>query len=228
MNRLDSTDRFPGHPDSVDTLAVNPLDDSELMTGSADGLVRQINILPNRFVGVVGAHDQGAGVEQVAFVQLGSAAGNGDDENQWALSCGGDCAINLWNLGQDEEEEEEEEEEEDDEDNIAEEVAAATSGSDHDDGDDDDTNNSSDGHNTETPAATTKTRKQKKSAEAGSSSAEDSSTSSNDDDDDDDSSDDDKPQRLSRKKKRQKLKTAALALSSNKQHAHKSFFSGLD
>jgi len=43
----DSVDRFIGHPASVDALV--PLTDDVVATGSEDGMVRVINILPNRF-----------------------------------------------------------------------------------------------------------------------------------------------------------------------------------
>ncbi len=47
--------RFPGHPESVDALIV--WDDSTLLTGSSDGMIRVVNILPNKLLGVVGAHE---------------------------------------------------------------------------------------------------------------------------------------------------------------------------
>jgi len=50
----DCSDRFPGHPESVD--AVVRWDDGTLLTGSSDGVVRAVSILPNKFVGVVGEH----------------------------------------------------------------------------------------------------------------------------------------------------------------------------
>lgn len=34
----DMTDRFPGHPQSVDTIL--PLDEQTIATGSSDGLIR--------------------------------------------------------------------------------------------------------------------------------------------------------------------------------------------
>ena len=50
----DCSDRFPGHPESVDAVA--RWDDGTLLTGSSDGVVRAVSVLPNRFVGVVGEH----------------------------------------------------------------------------------------------------------------------------------------------------------------------------
>ncbi|CAG9460369.1 unnamed protein product [Pedinophyceae sp. YPF-701] len=50
----DCSDRFPGHPSSVDAIAA--YDDSTIVTGSSDGLIRVLTVLPNRMVGVVGEH----------------------------------------------------------------------------------------------------------------------------------------------------------------------------
>ncbi|KAJ1982372.1 WD domain repeat-containing protein 55 [Dimargaris xerosporica] len=50
----DVTDRFPGHPESVDTLC--RVNDDTLLTGSSDGIIRAISIQPNALVGVVGSH----------------------------------------------------------------------------------------------------------------------------------------------------------------------------
>jgi hypothetical protein len=45
----DISDRFPGHPASVDALLA--LDEDVLLTGSSDGLIRIISILPNKMLG---------------------------------------------------------------------------------------------------------------------------------------------------------------------------------
>ncbi|KAJ1968173.1 WD repeat-containing protein jip5 [Dispira parvispora] len=50
----DVTDRFPGHPDSVDSLC--KIDEDTLCTGGGDGIIRIVSILPNRLVGVIGVH----------------------------------------------------------------------------------------------------------------------------------------------------------------------------
>ncbi|KAI8910947.1 WD40-repeat-containing domain protein [Gorgonomyces haynaldii] len=46
----DCTDRFPGHPMSVSSLV--KMDDSSLLTGSSDGMVRAVHILPNKLIGI--------------------------------------------------------------------------------------------------------------------------------------------------------------------------------
>ena len=44
-----------GHPASVDALA--EFDADTLLTGSSDGVIRIVSILPNKMLGVVGEHD---------------------------------------------------------------------------------------------------------------------------------------------------------------------------
>lgn len=43
-----------GHPASVDALVA--FDEDSVVTGSQDGLIRLISILPNRMLGVLGEH----------------------------------------------------------------------------------------------------------------------------------------------------------------------------
>ena len=53
-------DRMPGHPSSVDALLAlslpNVPDDTIIATGSSDGLVRLVQILPNKLLGAVADH----------------------------------------------------------------------------------------------------------------------------------------------------------------------------
>ncbi|KAG0213801.1 WD40-repeat-containing domain protein [Mortierella sp. GBAus27b] len=51
----DCTDRFMGHPNSIDTIV--KIDEDTVATGSSDGIIRVIEILPNKFQGVVGEHE---------------------------------------------------------------------------------------------------------------------------------------------------------------------------
>ncbi|CAM9486242.1 unnamed protein product, partial [Chrysoparadoxa australica] len=60
----DCSDRFPGHPNSVDTLL--QLDEDTLLSGSSDGLIRVVAIQPNRFMGVLGDHNDFP-VESIKF-----------------------------------------------------------------------------------------------------------------------------------------------------------------
>ncbi|XP_069129880.1 WD repeat-containing protein 55-like [Argopecten irradians] len=78
------SDRFPGHPMSVDCMVA--VTDSIICTGSGDGYVRAVNILPNRFLGVVGDHDD-LPVENLSLSH---------DSNLLA-SCSHDQTIKFWN-----------------------------------------------------------------------------------------------------------------------------------
>ncbi|EFJ36749.1 hypothetical protein SELMODRAFT_76049 [Selaginella moellendorffii] len=60
----DCDDRFVGHPSSVDSML--KLDEATLITGSSDGIIRQVSILPNRITGVIGEHSDFP-VERLAF-----------------------------------------------------------------------------------------------------------------------------------------------------------------
>ena len=48
------SDRFPGHPSSID--AIVKVDEDTVLTGSSDGIIRVIGVLPNKMLGVVGEH----------------------------------------------------------------------------------------------------------------------------------------------------------------------------
>eukprot|EP00850_Spirogloea_muscicola_P020389 SM000214S06783 [mRNA] locus=s214:190588:201621:+ [translate_table: standard] len=52
---LSSSDRFVGHPTSVDTML--KIDEETLVTGSSDGFIRLISVLPNKILDVIGEHD---------------------------------------------------------------------------------------------------------------------------------------------------------------------------
>ena len=48
-------DRITGHPESVDGMVT--VDDTTIMTGSEDGYLRIIQVMPNQFLGIGGACD---------------------------------------------------------------------------------------------------------------------------------------------------------------------------
>ncbi|CAE7192727.1 unnamed protein product [Rhizoctonia solani] len=50
----DCVDRIKGHPHSVDALAT--LSEDVIVTGSSDGLVRVVQVLPNKLLGVIADH----------------------------------------------------------------------------------------------------------------------------------------------------------------------------
>lgn len=52
----DCVDRFPGHPQSIDALVA--LTSDVILTGSSDGLVRAVQILPSKFLGAVADHGE--------------------------------------------------------------------------------------------------------------------------------------------------------------------------
>jgi WD40 repeat protein len=60
----DVSDRFPGHPASVDALL--KVDEDTVLTGSSDGLIRAVSIHPDKFLGVLGSHE-GFPVEKLQF-----------------------------------------------------------------------------------------------------------------------------------------------------------------
>ena len=90
----DVTDRFPGHPQSVDTLL--KIDEGTVCSGSSDGLVRVLSIQPNKMLGVVGEHADFP-VERIAKSHDGWLLGSiSHDETLrfWdisALSADGEC-----------------------------------------------------------------------------------------------------------------------------------------
>lgn len=60
----DVSDRFPGHPQSIDALL--KVDEDTLLTGSSDGLIRVVQIQPDKFLGVLGDHE-GFPIEKLKF-----------------------------------------------------------------------------------------------------------------------------------------------------------------
>ncbi|KND01423.1 uncharacterized protein SPPG_03228 [Spizellomyces punctatus DAOM BR117] len=96
----DCTDRFPGHPSSVDSIV--KVDDSTIMTASGDGIIRAIGILPNRLVGAVGDHGD-MPIERIRLTRDGT----------WVGTCSHDSTVRFWSV--------EEALREDEEDEVAEE-----------------------------------------------------------------------------------------------------------
>ncbi|XP_014672072.1 PREDICTED: WD repeat-containing protein 55-like [Priapulus caudatus] len=77
------SDRFPGHPDSIDTIC--PITDNIICTGSMDGKVRGVHVMPNRMLGVVGEHEDFP-IDHIRLSRDGSMI----------ASCGHDEKIKFW------------------------------------------------------------------------------------------------------------------------------------
>lgn len=60
----DMSDRITGHPKSVDALL--KIDEDTILTGSIDGVLRLVQIHPNKFLGVLGDHN-GYPIEELKF-----------------------------------------------------------------------------------------------------------------------------------------------------------------
>ncbi|CAO1637798.1 unnamed protein product [Parajaminaea phylloscopi] len=160
---LDHVDRIPGHPASVDCLL--PLDESTVLSGSSDGLIRVVQILPHKFLGVVADHGMGLPVErmkskggilvscghgsEVKVTDISSLFDDDDDEND-DDEAGEDAeqlARRIGAAGQNSDEDDEDDDEEDAEDDDQgghERQAAGPSDEDEDDDEDDGANGDSD------------------------------------------------------------------------------------
>lgn len=82
----DISDRFPGHPQSVDTLV--KIDDETLFSGSSDGMIRVVSVLPNKLLGVVGEH-MDCPIERLAL----------SPDSRLLSSVSHDNTIKLWDVG---------------------------------------------------------------------------------------------------------------------------------
>ena len=90
----DISDRFPGHPESVQSIV--KIDEDTLLTGSSDGLIRIINILPNKLIGIVGEHDEEFPVERICRSY----------DNNLIASISHDNVVKFWDISYLQEDEE--------------------------------------------------------------------------------------------------------------------------
>ena len=145
----DCSDRFPGHPDSVDCML--KIDESTIVTGSSDGLIRVVSVQPNKVLGIIGDHEE--------FPVEGLRP---NYDNTILASFAHDEVIRFWDLsmfqdenmdGDDEDEEVAQEdnmrvadmdEEDEDEDDGAVEMSDADDSDENDGGDDSDSDSDSD------------------------------------------------------------------------------------
>jgi WD repeat-containing protein 55 len=96
----DQSDRFPGHPHSVSALA--KVDESTVLTGSSDGIIRLVSVQPNRLLGAIGDHDDYP-IERLCVSY----------DKCTLASCSHDNTVKLWDIGYFWDEDEAEEEKED-------------------------------------------------------------------------------------------------------------------
>ncbi|XP_076993324.1 WD repeat-containing protein 55 [Tamandua tetradactyla] len=82
-----TSDRFALRAESIDCMV--PVTESLLCTGSTDGVIRAVNILPNRVVGTVGQH-AGEPVEELALSHCG----------HFLASSGHDQRLKFWDMAQ--------------------------------------------------------------------------------------------------------------------------------
>ncbi|KAJ2875431.1 WD domain repeat-containing protein 55 [Coemansia aciculifera] len=82
----DVTDRFPGHPQSIDSIC--KLTEDLCVTGSSDGLLRIVQLFPHKLVGVAGDH-KSLPVEKVVLSY----------DQQWLASCSHDHTVHFWDIG---------------------------------------------------------------------------------------------------------------------------------
>lgn len=80
----DISDRFPGHPSSVETLL--KVDENTLLTGSSDGLIRVVQIHPDRLLGVLNEGDTHADnnsypIEKLAYNSNKEVVGSVSHDN---------------------------------------------------------------------------------------------------------------------------------------------------
>ncbi|KAJ1679802.1 hypothetical protein EV182_001299 [Spiromyces aspiralis] len=81
----DVTDRFPGHPQSIDTIC--KLTEDTVVTGSSDGLLRIIGLFPNKLLGVAGEHGEFP-IEKIVLSW----------DQSLLASCSHDQSVRFWDI----------------------------------------------------------------------------------------------------------------------------------
>ncbi|XXQ37943.1 WD domain, G-beta repeat [Plasmodiophora brassicae] len=81
----DYDERFPGHPESIESMVV--VDADTICTASSDGLIRVVQIHPNKLLGVVGRYEF-----PVECIRL-------SHDRQWIASSSHDGAVKFWEAG---------------------------------------------------------------------------------------------------------------------------------
>ncbi|KAI8804662.1 WD40-repeat-containing domain protein [Cladochytrium replicatum] len=83
----DCTDRFPGHPSSIDSIC--KIGEDTIATGAGDGVIRLIGLFPNRLIGVIGAHGDDDSYFPIERLQL-------CHDGRWLGSCSHGPVIRFW------------------------------------------------------------------------------------------------------------------------------------
>ena len=83
----DNTDRYPGHPGSIDSLL--KWEEDVIFTGSNDGVVRECTILPNKIRRRVGQHAD-LPIEKMALTF----------DRSYVASCAHEGSIRFWETGE--------------------------------------------------------------------------------------------------------------------------------
>lgn len=81
----DCSDRFPGHPESVSSLI--KFDEDTLLTGSSDGMIRIVQVQPNKLLGMLGEHGD-LDIERMACTT----------DMGFLASASHDNSVKIWNL----------------------------------------------------------------------------------------------------------------------------------
>lgn len=95
----DCSDRFPGHPSSVESMVV--VDEDTVCTASSDGIIRIVSVHPNKMLGIVGEHGE--------FPIEGLSLSH---DKTLLASCSHDQTVHIWNVAylfEDDDEEDDEE-----------------------------------------------------------------------------------------------------------------------
>ncbi|CEP09676.1 hypothetical protein [Parasitella parasitica] len=82
----DYNDRIVGHPNSID--AICKLDEDTICTGSSDGIIRLVSILPNQFHGVLGDHGEDMPIENLKL----------SHDKKYLVSSGHDDKLQFWDV----------------------------------------------------------------------------------------------------------------------------------
>lgn len=118
----DYNDRIIGHPNSIE--AICKLDEDTVATGSSDGIIRLVTVLPNEFQGALGDHGEDMPIENLRL----------SHDKKYLVSSGHDDTLQFWDVAHLFAEEEEGEEEEKHEEEVKEAAVATEDKADSDDG----------------------------------------------------------------------------------------------